>query len=166
MQPHADSLWRPAQAVLALGLASLPAAAEPTHGLSAFGDLKDTTDIQHVDWVNPSAPNGGRLAPIGNGALTSFDSFNPYIRSRNLPLVAAKLPLVDAASRQELEAATRTLDRVPPTSHIRVPQWYNPRHLVAYWGKSGRRAAQPRFARGIVNSWWYDAKQAARLTAD
>jgi microcin C transport system substrate-binding protein len=63
-----------------LGLASAAAAADgPSHGLSAFGDLKYPADFQHFDWVNPDAPKGGRLATIGTAALTTFDSFNPFI---------------------------------------------------------------------------------------
>jgi microcin C transport system substrate-binding protein len=54
-----------------------PAAAEPRHGISAFGDLKYLSRFPHFDYVEPEAPKGGRLALVG-GALT-FDSFNPFI---------------------------------------------------------------------------------------
>jgi microcin C transport system substrate-binding protein len=74
--------------------------------------------------------------------------------------------VIDAGSRAELEVGTRALDRVLRASHIWVPQWYNPRHLVAYWDKFSRPAVQPRFARGIIDSWWYDAEKAARLKAN
>lgn len=58
------------------------AAADGTfrHGLSIFGDLKYPPSFQHFDYVNPHAPKGGRLTTIGTGSLTSFDSFNPFIR--------------------------------------------------------------------------------------
>src|SRR5687767_6490529 len=81
MQRHAKRTWKPASMVLlALGLTSAPAAADgPTHGLSAFGDLKYKADFPHFDWVNPDAPKGGRMATIGTGALTTFDSFNGFI---------------------------------------------------------------------------------------
>jgi microcin C transport system substrate-binding protein len=84
MQRHANRNWTPALAALVLGpmlgLASASAAADgPTHGLSAFGDLKYKADFPHFDWVNPDAPKGGRMATIGTGALTTFDSFNGFI---------------------------------------------------------------------------------------
>jgi microcin C transport system substrate-binding protein len=81
MQRYAKCIRRPAlAALLVLGLASAPAAASgPTHGLSAFGDLKYKADFKHFDWVNPDAPKGGRLALVGTGALTTFDSFNGFI---------------------------------------------------------------------------------------
>lgn len=46
------------------------------HGLSSFGDLKYGPDFKHFDYVNPTAPKGGRIK-IRN--LDSFDSLNPFI---------------------------------------------------------------------------------------
>jgi microcin C transport system substrate-binding protein len=71
--------------------------------------------------------------------------------------------VVDARSREELEAATRALDRVLRAGHYWVPQWYKPVHHVAYWDKYDRPAVKPRYDRGIIHSWWYDADKAARL---
>ncbi len=51
-------------------------AAEPRHGLSAFGDLKYGADFQHFDYVDPQAPKGGAL---GLAATGSFDNLNPFI---------------------------------------------------------------------------------------
>ena len=39
--------------------------AEPSHGLSVFGDLKYPASFSHFDYVNPDAPKGGRMALIG-----------------------------------------------------------------------------------------------------
>ena len=62
--------------LVAATLSSTIAAAERSHGLSIFGDLKYPADFKHFDYVNPDAPKGGRLATIGGLA---FDSFNPFI---------------------------------------------------------------------------------------
>ena len=35
-------------------------AAQRTHGLSIFGDLKYPAGFKHFDYVNPAAPKGGR----------------------------------------------------------------------------------------------------------
>jgi microcin C transport system substrate-binding protein len=45
------------------------------HALTLFKDIKYPPDFKHFDYVNPSAPKGGRvrLSSIG-----SFDSANPY----------------------------------------------------------------------------------------
>ncbi len=63
-------------ALLAIAV-SYPASAEPCHGISAFGDLKYPSSFAHFDYVDPTAPKGGRMALVG-GALT-FDTFNPFI---------------------------------------------------------------------------------------
>ncbi len=72
-------------AVLALGLLTVTAQAEPRHGLSAFGDLKYPPDFKHFDYVNPDAPKGGRLASRGILARDTFDSFNGFILKGTWP---------------------------------------------------------------------------------
>lgn len=68
---------RRAAAALALTSALAgTAAAEPSHGLSIFGDLKYKADFKHFEYVDPNAPKGGRLT--SNGGST-YDSFNPHI---------------------------------------------------------------------------------------
>ncbi|NKB19075.1 MAG: ABC transporter substrate-binding protein [Alphaproteobacteria bacterium] len=64
--------------VLAAILASSPQAQElpKSHGLSAFGDLKYSSEFKHFDYVNPNAPKGGTIRLAG---IDSFDSLNPYI---------------------------------------------------------------------------------------
>lgn len=47
----------------------------PTHGLSAFGDLKYAPTFTHFDYVNPKAPKGGL---VRRGVFGTFDSFNPF----------------------------------------------------------------------------------------
>ena len=72
-------------AVLALGLLTTTAQAEPRHGLSAFGDLKYPPDFKHFDYVNPDAPKGGRVASRGILARDTFDSFNGFILKGTWP---------------------------------------------------------------------------------
>lgn len=77
--------WRSCAALFVIALlASLPTilparAKGPSHGLSAFDELKYPADFPHFEYVNPDAPKGGRLAMIGTGATVTFDSFNGYI---------------------------------------------------------------------------------------
>jgi microcin C transport system substrate-binding protein len=68
-----------AVAAAAWMIAVSPAAAEPRHGISVFGDLKYPADFQHFDYVNPDAPKGGRITTIGVVARNTFDSFNDFI---------------------------------------------------------------------------------------
>ncbi len=53
--------------------------AEPSHGLSAFGDLALPADFTHLPYVNPDAPKGGRIVTLGTEGRITFDSLNGYI---------------------------------------------------------------------------------------
>lgn len=68
-----------ATAVLAAMAGAAELAAEPRHGMSAFGALKYLPAFSHFDYVNPNAPKGGRFAHVGSGGRLTFDSFNPFI---------------------------------------------------------------------------------------
>ncbi len=75
-------LRRPVGLLMAFGsmlLLAHVAQAAPRHGLSAFGDLKYPAGFKHFDYVNPSAPKGGRIVTVGTSGLRSFDSLNPFI---------------------------------------------------------------------------------------
>lgn len=61
---------------LMLGIAALPAFAQGSHGLSAFGDLKYPPGFTHFDYVDPKAPKGGELR---QWQLESYDNLNPLI---------------------------------------------------------------------------------------
>jgi microcin C transport system substrate-binding protein len=71
--------------------------------------------------------------------------------------------VTEAKSRDELKTATRALDRVLRAGHYWVPHWHRPFHYLAYWDKFGRPAVKPRYDRGVVDTWWYDAEKAAKL---
>jgi microcin C transport system substrate-binding protein len=82
------------------------------------------------------------------------------------PVVDALIAKVMAArSREELHAATRAIDRVLRAGHYWVPHWYKAAHHLAFWNKYGRPAIKPRYERGVVHTWWYDAEKAAKLAA-
>ena len=66
-------------ALAALVALSGTAAAEPRHGLSAFGDLALPADFTHLPYVNPDAPKGGRIVTLGTEGRITFDSLNGYI---------------------------------------------------------------------------------------
>jgi microcin C transport system substrate-binding protein len=50
--------------------------AEPSHGISPFGELKYPWYFKHFKYVNPKAPKGGTLKL---GYSIAFDSLNPFI---------------------------------------------------------------------------------------
>jgi microcin C transport system substrate-binding protein len=80
------------------------------------------------------------------------------------PVVDALIESVIAAdTRTALVTACRVLDRVIRAGRYWIPQWYKATHWIAYWDVFGRPPAQPRYARGIPDTWWYDAAKAAKL---
>jgi microcin C transport system substrate-binding protein len=81
------------------------------------------------------------------------------------PVIDALLSkLFEAKSRNELRTAARALDRVLRSGHYWIPEWYKPVHNIAVWDKFGRPDVKPRFDRGVVDTWWFDADKAAKLT--
>ncbi len=80
------------------------------------------------------------------------------------PVVDALVDKIIAAStRDELRSACRALDRVIRSGRYWIPQWYKASHWIAYWDMFGRPPAQPRYARGIPDTWWYEPDRAAKL---
>ena len=64
--------------------------------------------------------------------------------------------LIAAPDRESLIAATRALDRVLLWSHFVVPNWHNPKAMVAYWNRFGRPARSARYAPVAFDTWWID----------
>jgi microcin C transport system substrate-binding protein len=90
--------------------------------------------------------------------------------SRNL--IGIKDPAIDALidrvifakGREELEAATRALDRVLLWNHFVVPQWTYGKIRTARWDRYGRPDILPRYGlSAFPNVWWWDAEKAARI---
>jgi microcin C transport system substrate-binding protein len=89
--------------------------------------------------------------------------------SRNLagmsnPAIDALIEKIIAAeTRPELVFAARALDRVIRAGRYWVPQWSKASHWVAYWDQFGRPPQKPKYARGVLETWWYDETKAAKL---
>ena len=71
--------------------------------------------------------------------------------------------IIQAENRGELRHATHALDRVIMWSHNLVPQWFKASHTIAYWDLFGRPAIKPKYARGVLDTWWWDPAKAAKL---
>jgi microcin C transport system substrate-binding protein len=101
----------------------------------------------------------------GSEAAKTDGSYN--LAGINDPVVDALLnKVLEAKSRDELNTATRALDRVLRAGHYWVPHWFKAAHHVVHWDLFGRPAVKPRFERGITHTWWFDAERAARLKSN
>ncbi len=80
------------------------------------------------------------------------------------PVVDALIAdIIAAPTRPALVTACRALDRVIRAGRYWIPQWYKASHWIAYWDVFGRPATQPRYFRGIPDTWWYDPAKAAKI---
>jgi len=80
------------------------------------------------------------------------------------PAVDALIDTIIAAkTRPELTAACKALDRVIRAGRYWIPHWYKASHWIAFWDVFGYPAKQPRYFRGIPETWWYDRDKAAKL---
>jgi microcin C transport system substrate-binding protein len=105
----------------------------------------------------------------GDSLRTFFSSQAAAIKgSQNLagiadPVVDALIEQVMAArDRATLTIACRALDRVIRAGRYWVPQWYKGTHWVAYWDLYSHPDKKPRYARGVLETWWYDPQKAAK----
>ena len=72
--------------------------------------------------------------------------------------------VIRAETREEMETATRALDRVLRAYRIRVPQWFNQNVLAAYYNHYRYPEELPPYGIGFLDFWWVDpaAEQALR----
>jgi microcin C transport system substrate-binding protein len=62
--------------------------------------------------------------------------------------------VINAKTRRQQITAAHGLDRALRSLYIWVPQWFNDKHHIAYWGKLRRPKTKPLYGRGILDSWW------------
>jgi microcin C transport system substrate-binding protein len=112
----------------------------------------------------------GFSATPGDSLRSFFSSQAANLKgSQNLagiadPAIDAMIEKVIAAeNRQALVTACRALDRLIRAGRYWIPHWYKASHWIAYWDVFGRPPTKPRYARGILETWWYDPEKAARI---
>lgn len=99
----------------------------------------------------------------GSEAAKTDGSFN--LAGISNPAVDALADrIVKAQTRAELVVAARALDRVLRVGHYWVPHWYKAAHHIAFWNKYAWPEVKPKYDRGALTTWWYDATKAATLT--
>lgn len=109
-------------------------------------------------------------ATPGDSLRTYFSAQSAGIKgSQNLagiadPVIDALIEKVMAAKdRASLTFACRALDRVIRSGRYWIPHWYKANHWLAYWDMYDRPPQKPRYARGVLETWWVNQAKAARL---
>jgi microcin C transport system substrate-binding protein len=70
--------------------------------------------------------------------------------------------IIEAPTRAELNTACRALDRLIRAGRYWIPHWYKASHWIAYWDTFGRPPRKPKYARGVLETWWIDREKAAK----
>ena len=71
--------------------------------------------------------------------------------------------IIAAQSRAALTTACRALDRLIRAGRYWIPHWYKASHWIAYWDIFGRPPTKPRYARGVLETWWHDRAKASKI---
>jgi microcin C transport system substrate-binding protein len=115
-----------------------------------------------IDRFNFSATPGDSLRSFFSSQAAALKGSNNLAGIAD-PAVDALIDAIIAAdTRRALVTACRALDRVIRAGRYWIPQWYKTSHWIAYWDVFGRPPAQPRYFRGIPDTWWSDPAKAAQ----
>ena len=121
-------------------------------------------EITTMRFVFSLSPGVELNSYFASATVDQVGSFN--VAGIKDPVVDALIAEVAAATdRDSLIAAARALDRVLLWGHYMVPQWYKGAHHLVYWNKFDRPALKPRYARGIIDTWWVDREKDDALRA-
>jgi microcin C transport system substrate-binding protein len=116
-----------------------------------------------VDRFNFSSTPGDSLRSFFSSRAAALNGSNNLAGIADPAIDALIDAIVNAKTRPDLVTACRTLDRVIRSGRYWIPQWYKASHWIAYWDVFGRPPAQPRYFRGIPDTWWYDPSRAAKI---
>ncbi len=142
---------------------------EATIRIADAANFKYRTDTHDFDvviqrFIQPLTPGLEQRNFFGSASAGVPGSFN--VGGIDDPAVDALVEkVIGARSRRELTTAVHALDRVLMWNSYTVPQWFKGVHHIAYWNKFDRPATKPRFARGVVDTWWYSPEKAAMIAA-
>jgi microcin C transport system substrate-binding protein len=106
---------------------------------------------------------GGELRNYFAGKSADMKGSFNFAGINNPAVDALVEKAIAAKDRTGLNTACRALDRVLRSEHYWVTGWYKPSHWIAYWDMFGRPGTKPHYARGIPETWWFDADKAAKL---
>ena len=115
-----------------------------------------------VDRFNFSSTPGDSLRSFFSSQAAALKGSNNLAGMADPAIDALIDAIIAAPSRPALVTACRALDRVVRAGRYWIPQWYKASHWIAYWDVFGRPPAQPRYFRGIPDTWWYDATKGAK----
>jgi microcin C transport system substrate-binding protein len=145
-----------------LGVLGIDATVRVVDPVQYQSRLKDFDFDITIDRFSFSSTPGDSLRSYFSSQTAALTGSNNLAGMAD-PVIDALIDAVIAAnSRPNLVTACRALDRVIRAGRYWIPNWYKASHWIAYWDVFGRPPAQPRYFRGIPDTWWYDPVKAAK----
>lgn len=109
-------------------------------------------DVTTGKWINSLSPGNEQMFFWGSAAADQQSSRNyPGIKDPVVDALATAIPA--AASREDLIATTRALDRVLMAGRYTIPFYYLGADNIASWNKLQHPTTMPLYGT-IVESWW------------
>jgi len=143
-----------------LGIAANIRLVDPVQYRARLDDFDFDITVERLSF---SATPGDSLRSYFSSQAAALNGSNNLAGIAD-PVVDGLIESVIAAdNRPMLVTACRALDRVIRAGRYWIPQWYKATHWIAYWDVFDRPPAQPRYFRGIPDTWWYDPAKAAKL---
>jgi microcin C transport system substrate-binding protein len=144
----------------ALGIAATIRQADPAQ-YQARQDAFDFDLVMNA-FLLPATPIDGLRQFFSSQAADQQGSRN-YAGIREPAVDAALAKLASVATRDDLIAITRAIDRVVRARHYVIPAWYLAAHRTAYWDIFGHPAAKPDYAFQPELTWWFNRDRAAAI---
>ena len=111
----------------------------------------------------------GDLTVLENMMIPCFAARDGAFRMHAFEQFSHEKELIEKAmqaeTRDQLVVTVRALDRVLRAYNYWVPHWYKASHHLAYWDRFSRPDIKPKYARGVLDTWWHDDQKAAALNA-
>ncbi|GAB5388740.1 MAG: extracellular solute-binding protein [Alphaproteobacteria bacterium] len=144
VQPFRDSLKK-------LGITMSIRIVDPAQ----YGNRIDSYDFDMViGTFGQSLSPGNEQRDFWGSEKAAENGSRNIIGVQNPAIDAAIERLILAENREDLIVATKALDRLLLHSHFVIPQWHIDRFRVAYWDRFGQPQTRPRYALGVLDTWW------------
>ena len=116
-------------------------------------------DMVYLGWGQSLSPGNEQREYFGSASADREGSAN-YAGIKNPAVDILIDKVIYAKDRDDLEAATKAMDRVLLSNYYVIPGWTMPATRIAYWDKFGHPDKFPMMTIGFPTIWW--SKDAAQ----
>ena len=118
-------------------------------------------DVVYSGWVQSMSLGNEQNFFFGSAAAADPDTSN-YGGIADPGVDALINKVVFAKDREELEAASKALDRVLLANYFVIPSYALRKERIAHWDRFSHAEKLPDYSIGFPEVWWYDEEKAAK----